>query len=136
MRRLFIVWMIAALLVSANLKAEASDSQATGGPASPAATNNGTSTGQRIGNIISAVATTAFPAIKPILDAIWPNRDTKPNDTKKASDGEKALTPLKDKSDANQKPNISDLQNAAYLCRAQRFGEPQPTRCPWTLPTS
>lgn len=111
MRKVFIAWVVAALLLSGNLRVEANDSQAS--TTSTTTTNNGTSTGQRIGNIISAVATTAFPAIKPILDAIWPNRGAKPNDTKKASDAETALNNAKTQSDANQKSNINDLQNAA-----------------------
>src|SRR5207248_11202048 len=64
--------------------------------AAPAATpaDNGTSTGQRIGNVISAAVSTAFPAVTRITDAIWPPGST--NRRKNAAEAAPALQSAKD----------------------------------------
>ena len=81
---------------------------ATGTPA-PAATN-GTSTGQRIGNIISAAVSTAFPAVSSVIKAIWPNGAT---NAVKPQQATPALQAAKDQSTAAQKTNSDALTAAA-----------------------
>jgi hypothetical protein len=73
--------------------------------------NNGTSTGQRIGNIISAAVSTAFPAVSSIIKAIWPpNGGTK---KKSPSQVQAALQPQKDKSTQQEGANAQALSSAA-----------------------
>lgn len=71
--------------------------------------DNGTSTGQRIGNIISAAVSTAFPAVDKILTAIWP-RST---DRKTADQAKPVVQAAKDTADQAQKDNLTKLTTAA-----------------------
>jgi hypothetical protein len=78
-------------------------------PASPAPA--ATSTGQAIGNIISAAVSTAFPAVSAILRAIWPTpAANKPVTPTQAST---ALQAAKDQSTTAQKSNSDALTAAA-----------------------
>lgn len=72
--------------------------------------NNGTSTGQRIGNIISAAVSTAFPAVSSVIKAIWPNGG---NRSKTPDQVQAALQPQKDQSTQQQSKNAQGLSNAA-----------------------
>jgi len=79
----------------------------------------GTATGERIGNAISAAVSTAFPAIQPIISAIWP---TDRNQNKKAADAETVLKAKKAEADKLLAQNTAQLkQAAADLAVARNF---------------
>jgi hypothetical protein len=71
---------------------------------------DGASTGQKIGNIISAAVSTAFPAVSSIIKAIWPAGG---NNSVKPAQATAALQPAKDQSNTAQKGNSDALIAAA-----------------------
>jgi stage V sporulation protein SpoVS len=72
---------------------------------------DGTLTGQKIGNIISAAVSTAFPAASSIIKLIWPKPDaTKPVGPAQVT---AALLPVKEQANATQKSNSDALTAAA-----------------------
>lgn len=71
----------------------------------------GTSTGQTIGNIISAAVSTAFPAVSSIIHAIWPT-PAAPKSVN-ATQATAALQTAKDQSNTAQKGNSDALIAAA-----------------------
>lgn len=79
--------------------------------AAPNAADSGTTTGQRIGNLISAVISTAFPAVDKVITAIWP--PGKSADKKNADQATPAVKNAKDVADAAQKENLAKLTAAA-----------------------
>lgn len=76
--------------------------------AQPAAAPAGTSTtGQKIGNVISAAVSTAFPAVSSIINAIWGSAGNK--NAVKAKDAAPALQTAKDNATVAQKSNSDEL---------------------------
>jgi hypothetical protein len=83
--------------------------------------DNGTQTGQRIGNIISAAVKTAFPEVQAILQIIWPGWPNN-NSRKTGNEAQSALTPAKNSADQAQQANIVELTKVAKnLAVARKF---------------
>jgi hypothetical protein len=99
------------VLISMNDRCVGADneSQSVSTTTTPTAPNNGTATGQKIGNIVSAAVSTAFPAISKIIDTIWP----RPADRKTAAQATAALKATKTSADTEQKNNLADLKQQA-----------------------
>jgi hypothetical protein len=109
MRGKSLSWTFASFLVLPLTLGVANPAAVSGG-APPEAASDGTSTGKRIGNIISAAVSTAFPEVDKIIKAIWPNGTTKPKTPAQAT---QLLQNTKQNADANQKPNTDALHKAA-----------------------
>jgi hypothetical protein len=72
----------------------------------------GTSTGQKIGNAISAAITTAFPAVSTVIDKLFPkNADAKARTTK--TDAETAVTTAHSAAVKTNQTNFDAIKGAA-----------------------
>jgi hypothetical protein len=89
--------------------------------AQQAAGSDGTTTGQRIGNIISAAVSTAFPGVSKVIEAIWP-RGSDQGRTVKQEDAKLKLQQAQDAATKAEKRHSDDLNTAAAnLAAARKF---------------